>query len=324
MRPAADHSSQRTGGKEAGGAAFEMSQDAFGGGLASSDAWNQEREEESTLTDQQGEAERPATPEGKQYHIHLSPGDVPGAVLLPGDPGRVPALAGVWDEWKEVGNHREYRTASGVYKGVPIGACSTGIGGPSTEIALNELAAIGADTFIRLGTTGGLQEYIRAGDVVISTAAVRWDGSSDSYAPPEYPAVASFEIVLALIEACETLGLTYHLGVSASTSSFYAGQSRPSIGNYRGHVPERVERAQAMGVTNFEMEAATIFTVCSLFSLRAGAACVVVADRFRNEFRPGIADELLGPIGAEAVVALDKMDRRKREAGRRWYRAELS
>jgi len=275
------------------------------------------------VTGHEGEADRPVNPEGTQYHIHLSPGDLPRVVLLPGDPGRVPALAGVWDEWKEVAHHREYRSASGTYMGVPLGACSTGIGGPSTEIALNELAAIGCDTFIRLGTTGGLQEYIRAGDVVISTAAVRWDGASDSYAPPEYPAVSSYEVVLALIQACEKLGLTYHLGISASTSSFYAGQSRPSFGDYEGGVPGRVDRAQAMGVTNFEMEAATIFTLCSLFNLRAGAACVVVADRFRNEFRPGIADEALGRIGAEAIVALSRMDRYKEWAGKRWYVPEL-
>lgn len=264
-------------------------------------------------------ADRPATAGGKQYHLHLAEGDLPRTVLLPGDPGRVPVLAQVWDESTEVASHREFRSARGTYRGVPIGACSTGIGGPSTEIALNELAAIGCDTFIRLGTTGGLQEYMRVGDVVISTASIRWEGASDSYAPPEYPAAASYEVVLALIEACERLGLAYHLGVSASTSSFYAGQSRPAHRDFRGHVPERVEQVQAMGVTNFEMEAATIFTLTSLFNLRGGAACVVIADRFRNEFRPEGADQTLAQIGAEAVVALAGMDERKRRAGKQWY-----
>lgn len=267
----------------------------------------------------QPSADRPATATGKQYHLHVSVGELPRTVLLPGDPGRVPILAEAWDESTEVAYHREYRSARGTYRGVPIGACSTGIGGPSTEIAVNELAAVGCETFIRLGTTGGLQEYMRAGDIVISTASIRWDGASDDYAPIEYPAVASYEVVLALIEACERLSLRYHLGVSASISSFYAGQSRPAHGDYRGQVPERVDQARAMSVTNFEMEAATIFTLASLFNLRGGAACVVIADRLRNEFRPEGADQVLAQVGAEAVVALAELDARKKRAGKGWY-----
>lgn len=244
---------------------------------------------------------------------------MPSAVLLPGDPFRVPTLAGVWDEREDVAHHREYRSMRGVYRGVPIGACSTGIGGPSTEIAVVELAAIGCDTFLRLGTTGGLQKHMRCGDVVISTASVRWDGASDSYAPEAYPAAASYEVVLALIEACERLKVTYHLGVSAAISSFYAGQSRPSFDGYEGIVSTRVELLQRMRVMNIEMESGTIFTLASLFGLRAGAACVVVADRFRNEFRPEGAEEKLARIGAEAVVALASMDRQKQAAGKLWY-----
>ena len=207
----------------------------------------------------------------------------------------------------------------GRYQGVATSACSTGIGGPSTEIALNELAAVGCDTFLRLGTTGGLQERLRVGDIVISTASVRWDGASDSYAPAEFPAAASYEVVLALIEACERLGMTYHLGISAATASFYAGQSRPAFGDYIGVADDRVERLQAMGVLNFEMESATVFTLSTLFGLRGGAACIVVADRFRNEFRPEGADEVLAKLGAEASVALAEMDATKRKADRRWY-----
>ena len=207
----------------------------------------------------------------------------------------------------------------GTYREVPIGACSTGIGGPSTEIALNELAAIGCHTFLRLGTTGGLQEHLRVGDIVISTASVRWDGASDSYAPPAFPAVASYEVVLALIEACERLGLTYHLGISAATASFYSGQSRPAFNEYVGVADDRVDRLQAMGVLNFEMESATVFTLSSLFGLRGGAACIIVADRFRNEFRPEGADEVLARLGAEAAAALAQMDAIKRRADRRWY-----
>jgi uridine phosphorylase len=273
------------------------------------------------MTDQPGgrRADTPTTATGRQYHLHVGPGDLPESVLLPGDPFRVPVLAEAWDAAEDVAHHREYRSMRGTYRGVPIAACSTGIGGPSTEIALNELAAVGCTAFLRLGTTGGLQEPIRVGDIIISTAAVRWDGASDAYAPKEYPAAASYELVLALIVACERLGLTYHLGVSASTTSFFAGQSRPSFRGYPGVVQDRVEQLQSMGVMNFEMEAATIFTLCSIFGLRGGAACVVVADRFRNEFKPEGADKVLATLGAESVLALSQMDEEKRRTGTNWY-----
>jgi uridine phosphorylase len=265
------------------------------------------------------EADRPVTAGGKQYHLHVGPGDLAPTVLLPGDPGRVPVLASAWDNSEDVAHHREYRSMRGSYHGVAMAACSTGIGGPSTEIALNELAAIGCDTFLRLGTTGGLQERLRVGDIVISTASVRWDGASDSYAPAAFPAAASYEVVLALVEACERLSLPYHLGISAATSSFYAGQSRPAFGDYIGVADDRVERLQAMGVLNFEMESATVFTLSALFGLRGGAACIIVADRFRNEFRPEGADEVLARLGAETTAALAEMDRIKQQAGRHWY-----
>ncbi len=266
------------------------------------------------------EAERPTSEDGRQFHLHLNRGDLTPTVLLPGDPGRVPALAKAWDRAEEVAYHREYRSMRGSYRDVPISACSTGIGGPSTEIAVNELAAIGSRSFIRLGTTGALQERMRVGDVVVSTAAVRWEGASVCYAPEAYPACASYELVLALIEACERLRLTYHLGVSASVASFYAGQSRPAFGGYRGLEPQRVEQLTAMGVTNVEMETATIFTLCSLFGLRAGAASVVIADRFRNEFKPGPwVNEVLAGIGAEAVTVLAAQDEQKRRAGKEYF-----
>jgi uridine phosphorylase len=265
-----------------------------------------------------GAADRP-TVEGKQYHLRVGKGDLPATVLLPGDPARVPVLAEAWSDHEDVAFHREYRSMRGSFHGVPIGACSTGIGGPSTEIAVNELAAIGCTTFVRLGTTGGLQKEIRAGDITISTAAIRWEGASDAYAPQAFPAAASYEVVLALVEACERLGRTYHLGVSASTSSFYAGQSRPAFQDYEGEHPDRAERLMKMGVTNFEMEAATIFTLSSLFGLRGGAACVVVADRFRNEFKPEGADQTLADLGAETALTLARMDLAKTRAGKRWY-----
>lgn len=269
------------------------------------------------------DADRP-TIAGKQYHIALAEGEMAPTVLVPGDPERVPVLASVWDEAEEMAHHREYRSMRGVYQGVPISACSTGIGAPSSEIAVNELATIGCNTFIRLGTTGGLQENMRIGDVAISSGSIRWDGGSSSYAPPEYPAVAHYEVTLALILACEELDLRYHLGVSASVGSFYAAQSRPAFGDYPGIHPNRVEELRAMGVTNFEMEAATIFTLTSLFGLRAGAACVVIADRFRGDFRPEGANEILARVGAEATKFLAKMDSEKAASGKHLYFPGLS
>ena len=264
-------------------------------------------------------ADAPTTATGKQYHIDLANGELGPTVLLPGDPFRVPSLAEAWETREEVSHHREYRSMRGTYRGVMMSACSTGIGGPSTEIAVNELATIGCTTFLRLGTTGGLQEHIRVGDIVISTASIRWDGASTSYAPPEYPAAASYEVTIALTEACERLDLPYHLGVSASVGSFYAAQSRPSFGGYPGMDPDRVETLRTMGVLNFEMEAATVFTLCLLFGLRGGAACVVIADRFRNEFMPEGADAILAKIGAEATANLAEMDEARAITGRRWF-----
>ena len=130
-----------------------------------------------------------STPEdevGRQYHIELKPGDVPRYVLLPGDPGRVPKIASFWDEARQVSGHREYVTYVGKYRGVPIASTSTGIGGPAAAIAVEELLRVGADTFIRVGTTGGLRKELGIGDLVISTAAVRFDGTSKTYVFPEY------------------------------------------------------------------------------------------------------------------------------------------
>jgi uridine phosphorylase len=260
-----------------------------------------------------------AGPDGMQYHLEVAPGALPPTVLLPGDPSRVAQLASIWDTAEHVADHREYRSVRGVYRGVPVGACSTGIGGPSAEIAVNELAAVGCRSLIRVGTTGSLQESIRCGDVVITTGAVRWDGASDAYAPPAYPAVASYEVVLALLEACDRLHLTCHLGISATASSFYAGQGRAAYGGYRGVDPERVTHLQAMGVLNLEMESATVLTLASLLGLRAGAACVVVADRVRGELRTDGADDTLARLGAEAAVALAEMDRARERAGKPQY-----
>ena len=261
----------------------------------------------------------PETAEGLQYHIRLKPGDVPRYVLLPGDPGRVPLIASSWDGGRKISEHRGYVCYVGKYRGVDIAAISTGIGGPSTAIAIEELLRVGADTFIRVGTTGALQEYIKLGDVVISTAAVRFDGVSRIYVDPEYPAVASYDVLLALMEAAEVLGVRYHVGITASSDSFYVGQGRPG---FRGYLPDRwrgIEvKLKELNVLNFEMEASTIFTLANIYGARAGAVCAVIANRVTNEFDPhaGITEAI--KVANEAVRILHEWDELLRSSGRKY------
>jgi uridine phosphorylase len=219
--------------------------------------------------------------DGLQYHIRCRPGDVARYVLLPGDPARVPLIAAEWAEGREIAVEREHVTFTGTLReGGPISACSTGAGGASTASAVEELIAIGADTFVRVGTCGAIQRDIECGDVVIHTAAVRLDGTSPQYVRMEYPAAAHHLLVLALVQAAEQLGVRYHLGVSASTAAFYTGQGRPGWKGYtQGFIEEILPDLQRAGVLTFEMEAATIFTLLGLYGLRGGSVCAVAANR---------------------------------------------
>ncbi|MCD6085288.1 MAG: uridine phosphorylase [Desulfurococcales archaeon] len=261
-------------------------------------------------------ASTPVDDAGRQYHIHLRRGDVPRYVILPGDPGRVPLIAKYWDEFREVARHREYVTYVGRYRGVEVAATSTGIGGPATAIAIEELLRVGADTFIRVGTTGALQKHIGLGDVVISTAVVRYDGTSKIYVGVEYPAVADLEVTLALIEAAEELGVRYHVGITASSDSFYVGQGRPGFRNYMPEEWAGIERRlQEINVLNFEMESATIFTLANIYGVRAGTVCAAVANRVTNEFIPNIGVEDAIRVANEAVRILSEWDTIKKEGG---------
>ncbi|WP_297470285.1 uridine phosphorylase [Thermococcus sp.] len=265
-------------------------------------------------------AERPQTEEGYQYHIACKPGDVARYVLLPGDPERVPKISSLWDEAKEIAFHREYRTHTGKYKGIPISVTSTGIGGPSTAIAVEELAAIGADTFIRVGSTGAIQPGMEIGDLIIAKAAVRLEGTSKQYVRVEYPAVADLEVTMALIEAAESLGVRYHLGITASTDSFYLGQGRPGLNNYFPSFARNIlDDLRQARVTNFEMEAATLFTLANIYGLRAGCVCAVFANRITNEFgKAGEREAAL--VASEAVKILHEWDEEKEKAGKKvWF-----
>lgn len=260
-----------------------------------------------------------------QYHLEVGPGDVEGPVLLPGDPERVSKIADAWDEGGEqVAHHREYRTMRGTYDGAPVTCTSTGIGSPSATIALEELARVGADTFLRVGSCGAIQPEAEVGDLVITTGAVRQEGTSDEYVRPDYPASADGEVVTALVTACEELGYDYHTGVTCSTDSFYAGQGRPGFDGFEAAGAEAmVDELREAGVINFEMEAAALLTVASLYGLRAGAVCTVYANRVTGEFRTE-GERRAGEVASCAASILAEMDEKTEAAAANRWHAGLS
>jgi len=264
-------------------------------------------------------AERPASKKGEQYHMGCKPGDLAKCLLVPGDPERAAKIAGFWDEAKEVAYHREFRSFTGRYKGVSISAMSSGIGPSSIAIVVNEAANIGVETFIRVGSTGAIREDIKCGDLVISMAAVRLDGTSHDYVRPEYPAVANYEVLLALIEAAESLGTKYHVGITATTSDFYAGQARPSFqGFWQSSLEKLIPSLQRANVLNFEMECATLYVLASLFRLRAGTVCAVYANRCTDTFEAGAGEQECIKVANEAVKILSEWDDKKRRERKKW------
>lgn len=214
-----------------------------------------------------------------QYHLHLDSGDVAPYVLLPGDPGRVPLVAAHWDEARHVATNREYVTYTGRYRGAPITCTSTGIGCPSTAIAMEELARVGATTFIRIGTCGTFQDDVRNGTMAIFDSAARYDGASRLYAPIEFPAVASHEVVVAAVEAAQGLDYPHVVGTTRSADTFYALHPRPgsSFGGYwQSSWREHFEDLKRLRIVAAEMEASVIFVLARLWGLRAGGVSVVL------------------------------------------------
>jgi len=255
---------------------------------------------------------------GKQYHIACGKGDLAEYLLVPGDPDRVPKIVQFWDLAREVSCRREFRSFTGKYKGVSISALSSGIGPACMAIATNEASRIGVHTFIRVGSTGAIQEDIDCGDLVISSAAVRLDCTSNCYIIPEYPAVASYEVLLALIEAAESLDINnYHVGITATTSDFYAGQTRPEKAS-ASRMEDLLPTMQKAGVLNFEMETATLYTLASLYGLRAGSVCAVYANRCRKEFNEGAGEENAIIVANEATRILGEWDKKKRKTKKQW------
>jgi uridine phosphorylase len=259
----------------------------------------------------------------EQYHLGVSAGEVAESVLLPGDPERVETIAAGWDEATPVASHREYRTVTGSVDDTPISVTSTGIGSPSAAIAVEELARVGADTLLRVGSCGAIQPEVDLGDLVITRGAVRQEGTSSEYVREDYPAVADHAVVAALVAAAEDLGYDYHVGLTASTDSFYAGQSREGFQGFRARGSEGdVAELREAGVLNFEMEASAILTLANVYGLRAGAVCTVFADRTTGEFEV-VGEERAARTASLAVAKLAAMDERVAETGATAWHAGL-
>ncbi|WP_311750689.1 uridine phosphorylase [Proteus columbae] len=221
------------------------------------------------------------------FHLGLTKNDLQGATLaiVPGDPKRVEKIAKLMDNPVHLASLREYTSWRGEIDGKAVIVCSTGIGGPSTSIAVEELAQLGIRTFLRIGTTGAIQEHINVGDILVTTAAVRLDGASLHFAPMEFPAVSDFECMNALYKAAKDNDSTVHVGVTASSDTFYPGQER--YDTYTGRVVRRFKGSmkewQEMGVMNYEMESATLLTMCASQGLRAGMVAGVIVNRTQQE-----------------------------------------
>jgi len=222
-----------------------------------------------------------ATADNRMYHIGTKKEEVGRYVILPGDPKRCESIARHLDDAKLVADQREYVTYTGYLEGEKVSVTSTGIGGPSAAIALEELVQLGSDTFIRVGTSGGMAQHVIGGDVVIATGAIRLDGTGREYAPIEYPAVADYEIVTALAESAKKLKQNFHVGVVQCKDSFY-GQHDPSrmpvshelINNWQAYI--------RTGALCSEMESATLFIVGSVLRVRTGSILLVCGNQERE------------------------------------------
>ena len=219
---------------------------------------------------------------GLQYHLQIRPGDVGRYVILPGDPKRCEKIAKHFDDAKLVADSREFVTYTGYLDGEKVSVTSTGIGGPSASIAMEELVQCGADTFIRVGTCGGIDLDVKGGDIVVATGAVRMEGTSREYAPIEYPAVADLEVANALVAAARELGYTYHTGVVQCKDAFY-GQHEPETKPVSYELMNKWEAWKRLGCLASEMESAALFVVASYLKVRVGSCFLVMANQEREK-----------------------------------------
>ena len=217
----------------------------------------------------------------KQFHIACAQGDIGRYCILPGDPGRVPAIAALFDDAKQIAYNREFNVWTGTLLGEKVTACSTGIGGPSASIAMEELHKCGADTFIRTGTCGGIDLNVQSGDVVVATGAIRYEHTSREYAPIEFPAVADFQVINALVEATKKLSFPLHTGIVQCKDSFY-GQHDPAASPVYYELQQKWESWKRLGVKASEMESAALFVVAAALGCRCGSCFHVVWNQERE------------------------------------------
>ena len=220
--------------------------------------------------------------DGRQYHIGLKEGDIGKYVILPGDPKRCKKIAQYFENAQLVGDNREFVTYTGYLNGEKVSVTSTGIGGASAAIAMEELVKIGAEVFIRVGTCGGMQLDVKGGDLVIATGAIRMEGTSKEYAPIEFPAVANLEVVNALVQAANNLNCTYHTGVVQCKDSFY-GQHSPETKPVSYELENKWEAWKRLGCLASEMESAALFVGASYLKVKVGSVFLTVANQERDK-----------------------------------------
>lgn len=240
----------------------------------------------------------------KQYHIQVGKEDVGRYVILPGDPKRCAKIAKYFDDAKLVADNREYVTYTGYLDGVKVSVTSTGIGGPSASIALEELVQAGADTFIRIGTCGGMQLNVKSGDVVIASGAVRMEGTSKEYAPIEFPAVANIEVVNALMRAADELNVDSHVGVVQCKDSFY-GQHSPERMPVGYELLNKWESWKRLGCLASEMESAALFVVGSALHVKVGSIFLVIANQERE--KEGLSNPVVHDTDMAVRVAVEAL-----------------
>ena len=242
----------------------------------------------------------------KQFHIHCTEGDVGRYVFLPGDPGRCESIAAHFDNPVHVGMNREYNIYTGTLLGEKVSVCSTGIGGPSAAIAMEELTAIGADTFIRIGTCGGIDLDVMPGDIVVATGAIRYEHTSMEYAPIEFPAVPSLDVAVALKSASEELGYRTHTGVVQCKDSFY-GQHAPERSPVYYELQQKWESWKRLGVKASEMESAALFVIASALGVRCGSCFHAIWNQEREKL--GMSMPMTEDTSGAVRVGIEAMKR---------------
>ena len=251
-----------------------------------------------------------------QFHIKCKAGDVGRYCFLPGDPGRCEKIAAYFDNPVKVQSNREYTTYTGTLLGEKVSVCSTAIGGPSAVIAMEELHNIGADTFIRVGTCGGIALPVKSDDVVIATGAVRHEGASREYAPIEFPAVADWEITNALVDATKAMGYPLHIGVVQCKDSFY-GQHSPDASPVSYELKAKWESWKRLGVKASEMESAALLVEAAALGCRCGSCFHVIWNQEREA--AGLDQKMSEDTSASVKVAVEGLKRlieADRKAGR--------